>query len=80
MILAGRSDLGVGLRRELKKEILPFKNLESTALTIQPGRAPVIQSHEEFENETSGETRGPFHQSSLEINEIITVALSIKGM
>ena len=41
---------------------------------------PVIQSHEEFEDEIPGETGGPFHQSSLEINEIIMVALSIKGM
>ena len=47
------------------------------ALTIQPRRAPVIPSHEDFENETPGETGGPFHQLSLEINEIITVVLSI---
>lgn len=59
------------------KEILPFRNLESMALTIQPRRAPVIPSHEDFENETPGETGGPFHQLSLEINEIITVVLSI---
>ena len=80
MILAGKAHLGVGLGKEWKKEILPSKNLESTALTIQPRRALVIQSHEEFEDEIPGETGGPFHESSLEINEIITVALSIKEM